>query len=91
MKSRSIWATSGRRRFARWSFRDRRRKSSFLTRTMTLSSNTAVVGQAHALCTLNRDLYHPDVLEYCRARGVLISTDIEILSFLRKEAEPPSL
>jgi putative PIN family toxin of toxin-antitoxin system len=49
--------------------------------------HTAVVGKADALCTLNRDFYHPDVLEYCRARGVLISSDIEVLNFLRKEAE----
>jgi len=52
--------------------------------------HTAVVGRADALCTLNRDFYHPDVLEYCRARGVLITNDIEILSFLRLEAEPRS-
>jgi len=50
--------------------------------------HTAVVGQADALCTLNRDFYHPDVLEYCRARSVLVSNDIEILNFLRNEAEP---
>ena len=48
--------------------------------------HTAVVGRADTLCTLNRDFYHDDVLEYCRSRGVLISSDIDILNFLRSEA-----
>jgi putative PIN family toxin of toxin-antitoxin system len=45
--------------------------------------HTAVVGQADALCTLNRDFYDPFILKYCRERGVLIATDVEILSLLR--------
>ncbi len=45
--------------------------------------HTAVVGGAEILCTLNRDFYHPDVLEYCKERGVLIAGDIDILSLLR--------
>jgi putative PIN family toxin of toxin-antitoxin system len=45
--------------------------------------HTAVVGQADALCTLNRDFYHPFVRNYCRERGVLIANDVELLSLLR--------
>jgi putative PIN family toxin of toxin-antitoxin system len=45
--------------------------------------HTAVVGQADALCTLNRDFYHPFVRNYCGERGVLIADDVELLSLLR--------
>lgn len=45
--------------------------------------HTAVVGQADALCTLNRHFYDPSVRKYCRERGVLIASDVEILSLLR--------
>jgi putative PIN family toxin of toxin-antitoxin system len=46
--------------------------------------HTAVVGRADILCTLNRDLYHPSVLEYCRERGVLVASDIAVLDLLRR-------
>jgi putative PIN family toxin of toxin-antitoxin system len=45
--------------------------------------HTAVIGRADALCTLNRDFYNPLVLDYCRERGVLIATDVDILGLLR--------
>ena len=45
--------------------------------------HTAVVGRAEILCTLNRHFYHADVLEYCKAHGVLIGSDVAILDLLR--------
>ena len=45
--------------------------------------HTAVVGRAELLCTMNRDFYHPNVLEYCKERGVLIGSDVAILDLLR--------
>lgn len=45
--------------------------------------HTAVVGRAEILCTLNRDFYHASVLEYCKARGVLVGSDVAILEILR--------
>ena len=45
--------------------------------------HTAVVGRAEILCTLNRDFYHASVLEYCKARGVLVGSDLVILEILR--------
>jgi putative PIN family toxin of toxin-antitoxin system len=45
--------------------------------------HTAVAGHADALCTLNRDFYHPSVRDYCRERGVLVLNDVELLHLLR--------
>jgi len=46
--------------------------------------HTAVVGQAEILCTLNRDFYHPSVVDYCRERGVFIGGDVEVLDLVRR-------
>jgi len=48
---------------------------------------TAVAGQADALCTRDRHLHHPDVVAYCRSYGVAVIGDIELLMRLRKIAE----
>ena len=45
--------------------------------------HTAVIGRADAICTLNRDFYDPLVLDYCRARGVFIASDVDILRLIR--------
>jgi putative PIN family toxin of toxin-antitoxin system len=45
--------------------------------------HTAVVGRADSLCTLNRHFYTHVVLDYCKQRGVLIGTDVEMLKILR--------
>lgn len=45
--------------------------------------HTAVIGRADVLCTLNRDFYSPEVLEYCRERGVCIANDVDVLRLLR--------
>lgn len=42
--------------------------------------HTAVIGQANALCTLNRDFFHANVVQYCRERNVLVVNDIDLLS-----------
>jgi putative PIN family toxin of toxin-antitoxin system len=48
--------------------------------------HTAVVGRAEILCTLNRDFYHASVLEYCKARGVVVGSDVAILDLLRSRS-----
>src|SRR5687767_9100156 len=45
---------------------------------------TAITGKADVLCTLDRHLFHPDVMEHCRQRGVDVLTDVELLARLRK-------
>jgi hypothetical protein len=35
------------------------------------------------LCTLNRDFFSPDVGDYCRERGVLITSDVDQRFLLR--------
>ena len=47
--------------------------------------HTAVMGKADALCTLNRHFYAPIVVQYCKERGVLLATDVELLNALRHE------
>lgn len=51
--------------------------------------HTAVVGRADVLCTLNRHFYHPAVLGYCKQRGVLVGTDVEVLNFFRGPRQSP--
>ena len=51
--------------------------------------HTAVVGHADVLCTLNRHFYHPVVLGYCKQRGVLVGTDVEVLNFFRGQRQSP--
>ena len=46
--------------------------------------HTAVVGRADALCTLNRHFFHSAVRDYCRERGVLVVSDLDLLDLLRK-------
>ncbi|HXM45931.1 MAG TPA: putative toxin-antitoxin system toxin component, PIN family [Bryobacteraceae bacterium] len=47
--------------------------------------HAAVVGRADVLCTLNRHFYNPAVRGYCRERGVLIASDLEVLGLVRNE------
>ena len=47
--------------------------------------HTAVAGKADALCTLNRHFYNSAVLDYCRARGILIATDVDLLRLLHSQ------
>lgn len=50
---------------------------------------TAVAGQAQVLCTRDRHLYEPMALAYCRAHGVDVMNDINLLALLRKMEEEP--
>ena len=52
--------------------------------------HTAIIGQANALCTLNGDFFHPDVLKYCRERDVLVMNDVDLLNILRSLSESTS-
>ena len=44
---------------------------------------TAVAGQADIICTLDRDLKRPDIVAYCRERGIEILSDHELLQRIR--------
>ena len=48
----------------------------------------AVHGQADVICTRNRDLFHADVLAYCRGQGVEVMNDLDLLARLRDDAQP---
>jgi predicted nucleic acid-binding protein len=44
---------------------------------------TAVHGNANVICSRDRELFDPNVLTYCHARGVDVVDDIELLHRLR--------
>ncbi|MBI3407622.1 MAG: putative toxin-antitoxin system toxin component, PIN family [Acidobacteria bacterium] len=43
---------------------------------------TAVDGQADVLCTLDRDLFQPNVTTFCREKNIAVMTDVELLRIL---------
>ena len=45
---------------------------------------TALLGRADVLCTLDRHFGHPDVLAFCTKRSLRVLTDVDLLSDLRK-------
>jgi len=45
----------------------------------------AVHAKADALCTLDRDFYDPEVVAFCRQRGVSILSDVELLQELTRD------
>jgi putative PIN family toxin of toxin-antitoxin system len=45
---------------------------------------TAVYGEADVLCTLDRDLFEPEVVAFCRNRGISILNDVELLRRLMR-------
>ena len=50
----------------------------------------AIAGQAEVLCTLDRHLWHPDVLTFCGQHGTRVRTDVELVQELRaKNAQKP--
>ena len=48
---------------------------------------TAIAGRAEILCTLDRHLRHPDVVDYCAQHGIRVLSDVELLQVLREAAE----
>ncbi len=44
---------------------------------------TAVAGRADVICTWDGHFYQPDVLAFCRRRGIRIRRDIDLLEDLR--------
>ena len=48
---------------------------------------TAIVGQATVLCSLDRHLHQPEVTAYCRAHGVEVIRDVELMQRLRESDE----
>jgi putative PIN family toxin of toxin-antitoxin system len=45
---------------------------------------TAIHGKADVLCTLDRDFYEPEVVAFCRQRGVSVLDDVELLQKLKR-------
>ena len=43
---------------------------------------TAVIGEADVICTLDADFYAPDTQAYCSTLGIQICTDAELLDKL---------
>ena len=43
---------------------------------------TALLGRAEMLCTLDRHFYKPDVIQFCRDRGLRILADVELFTEL---------
>ncbi|MCI0333899.1 MAG: putative toxin-antitoxin system toxin component, PIN family [Planctomycetes bacterium] len=43
----------------------------------------AVTGKADVLCTLDKHLYQPVVIEHCTNHGIRVMRDIELLAHLR--------
>ena len=48
---------------------------------------TAIAGQAAVLCSLDRHLHQPEAVAYCRAHGIDITTDVELMRRLREGGE----
>jgi predicted nucleic acid-binding protein len=44
----------------------------------------APAGQAHVICTLDRHLFQPRVLDFCAAQGIEVLSDLELLAQLRR-------
>jgi putative PIN family toxin of toxin-antitoxin system len=51
---------------------------------------TAVYGRADVLCTRDRHLHRPEVVEYCQQFDIRVVTDTELLDELRKLDREPS-
>ncbi len=45
---------------------------------------TAIAGQAAVLCSLDRHLHQPEAVAYCRAHGIEVLTDVELMRRLRE-------
>lgn len=43
---------------------------------------TAVAGRADVICTWDQHLYQPDVLAFCRRRGIRVCRDVDLLEDL---------
>ena len=50
---------------------------------------TAVGGKADVLASLDEHLYRPEVVAYCRSRGIEVMNDVELIRRLREEGEGP--
>jgi putative PIN family toxin of toxin-antitoxin system len=46
---------------------------------------TAVQGRADVLCTRDRDFYVPEVIAFCRQRGIEVMGEVELLNRLREQ------
>jgi putative PIN family toxin of toxin-antitoxin system len=45
---------------------------------------TAIAGKAETICTLDRHLFHSQVLALCQAHGIRVMSDLDLLSELRQ-------
>ncbi len=46
---------------------------------------TAITGKADVLCTLDKHLYQPEVVQYCTNHGIRVMRDVALLPLLRAE------
>lgn len=46
---------------------------------------TAITGNADVLCTLDKHLHQPEVVEYCMNYGIRVMRDVELLALLRSD------
>ena len=46
---------------------------------------TAVQGRADVLCTRDRDFYLPEVMAFCRQRGIEVMNELELLRRMRSQ------
>ncbi len=44
---------------------------------------TAVIGEAEIICTLDTDFYDPETVDFCATWGIEVCTDVELISRLR--------
>ncbi len=48
---------------------------------------TAIAGQVRVICSLDRHFHQPEVVMYCRAHGIDVVTDVELMRRLREGDE----
>ncbi len=50
---------------------------------------TALDGRADVLCSLDRDLFRPGVLAFCRTNNIAVLTDVELVRILAPRVAAP--
>ncbi len=50
---------------------------------------TAILGRADVLCTLDQDFYATEVVDLCRKHSIQIMTDADLLRHLRESEQKP--
>lgn len=48
---------------------------------------TAIRSSSHYLCSLDKDLLAPAVVEYCQSNGITVLNDVQLLTILRDSSQ----